>query len=101
MLSLFLGGRRGFPSKQFWKRPDELGGLFCWSSFGQDWSSTGHAWCVNPAVPFGADIQDWFPKALWNLWPWQKQEVGVAWPSPVLLLGRDSHVKGGGRKEPK
>lgn len=63
MLSLFLlGGRRGFPSKQFWKGPDELGGLFCWSSFGQDW-----AWCVDPAVPFGVGIQDWLPKALWNL----------------------------------
>lgn len=66
VLSLFLlgGSGRGFPSKKSWKRLDEPGGLFCWSSLGQEQHG---AWCVNPAVPFGAAIQDWFPKALWNL----------------------------------
>lgn len=38
----FLVEEEVFPTKQFWKRPDELGGLFCWSGFGQDWSRTGH-----------------------------------------------------------
>lgn len=96
----FLVEEEVFPSKQFWKRPAELGGLFCWSSFGQDWSSTGHGVLILLYL-LELIFRIGFPNLRGICSPGKNRRWELLGPVQSLLLGRGSHVKGGGRKEPK